>query len=212
MCNQPWDESSREKVTRAYLCISVSGGPEIENRASHLRHPEPRLCTFPPPHSRRLCLQPVLPDLGRCGRAGPGVTCICKQIRHSLCSRKGQREKSAFWPGFGSYPAALFHFHWVWLAPGKDIQRNTWEILWHTSSHSCASLGGKKNARGFPFSSRLSQHFVFLFGNKWNWGVSRCFATIPQSSPTSDPSRAYKRAALRVQPAPLDFPRRSPPP
>lgn len=73
-------------------------------------------------------------------------------------------------------------------------QRNTWETLWY--SHSCASLGKKKNTTGgFPFSSRLPQRFVFLFGNKWNWKVSRCFATTTQSFPTSDPSTACKVAA-----------------
>lgn len=158
MCNQPWGESSRGKVTLAYLYISVSGvgRAKRENRSgllshtSHLRPPEPSFVPFHNPHSRRLCLQPILPERVRGRRAGPGVTCICKQIRHTLCYRKGQRGKSAFWTGFGSYQAALFYFHWVWLAK---------ETLWY--SHSCASLVGGKILWGLPLLFKASSALCF---------------------------------------------------
>ena len=60
-------------------------------------------------------------DGERCG--SPGILCTYKQVRHTRCYTKRQRGKSAFWLGFGSYLAALFYFHCVWLAPGKEIQR-----------------------------------------------------------------------------------------
>lgn len=79
------------------------------------------------------------------GEGGKGVSlAFIKQITYTLRYTTGQRETSAFWPGFGSYQAALFYFYSVCVSGWHQVKRskeNTWEILWYT--HSCASIGKK---------------------------------------------------------------------
>lgn len=55
-----------------------------------------------------------------------------------------------------------------------------------------------------PFSVRLLQHFVFLFGNKWNWKVSRRFATITQYFSLPSHPQPAKQQSLIFPPEPLD--------
>lgn len=125
----------------------------------------------------------------------------------TLCAtQKNKEKKTAFWPGFGSYQAVPLYFHCVWLAPGKEIQR---KHLRNIVIQPQLCLHRKKTAWGFSFSLSLLRHCVFLFGNKWNWKVSRCFATITQYFPPPTHPQPEKRLSLIFQPEPLTFPRRS---
>lgn len=56
---------------------------------------------------------------------------------------------------------------WHQVKTSKETLEKYCGILVATAVLPKGGWGGG-NARGFPFSSRLSQHFVFLFGNKWN--------------------------------------------
>lgn len=215
MCNQPWGESSGGNITLAYLYISVSGGPTTENwslllsHASHLRLPAPRLCTLPQPAQQETV--PTACTSRTCEMEEGGSRCLLhfKQVRHTLCYRKGQREKSAFWPGFGSYQAALFYFHWVWLAPGRESQRNTWEILWY--SHNCASLlrGEWKYYKRLPLLFKASSALCFPVWKQMELKSFKMLCYNHSLSPPRIHPQPAKWQPIIVQPEPLDFPRRS---
>lgn len=201
MCNQPWDDSLEAKWYN--FCVSLEGERRNRNLVSG-------------PGSTCISFQTLwgkilhLPTISAAGK----LACI-RNLQNLCDEREGGRvpykhirstlwyNKSAFWWWFGSYQAALFCFCCTRLTPGKKIPKeNTWEMLWY--SHSCASIG-KKLPEASPFSVRLLQHFVFLFGNKWNWKVSRCFATITQSFPLLSHPQPAKQQPLIFPPEPLDL-------
>ena len=110
------------------------------------------------------------------GRQGRSLTFL-SESDPPFAPRRSQRKLSIL-TGIRMPPSTLFYFRGRALGPGKDAK----EALGNAVQRQlCRRRGGKKTARGFPFSLRLLPHFVFLFGNKWNCKVSRCFATVAQS-------------------------------
>lgn len=122
----------------------------------------------PNQHSRRLCLQPVLPELVRWRRAGPGVSCILSKSDTPCATGKG-KEKSQ---RFGQDLVPTKQLSSTFIGSGwHQVERakETPEKYCDTATTVLPYCGGSGNTtRGFLFSSRLPQHFVFLFGNKWN--------------------------------------------
>ena len=110
------------------------------------------------------------------GRQGRSLTFL-SESDPPFAPRRSQGKLSIL-TGIRMPPSTLFYFHGRALGPGKDAK----EALGNAVQRQlCRCRGGKKTARGFPFSLRLLPHFVFLFGNKWNCKVSRCrhSCTIP---------------------------------
>lgn len=215
MCNQPWDNSSTEKVTLASRCRFC--GPGAKNRKLdlwygvhlHLILDSASPGSTPSHHqcSKKACLQPVPPELED-GRWTGKVSDISKRIGPTLCSKKEpEKTQRSDW---ASDATALSSTSVVELWHQVETQRKLGNIA--VQRQPCRHRGKKITPWGFPFSLRLLPHFVFLFGNKWNCKVSRCFATVAQSH--SPPPRATHTPPhihnLQTNPAAPSLPARAP--
>lgn len=113
-----------------------------------------------------------------------------------MLQKRAERKVGILAPGFGSYQAALFSFHWVWLVPKKHFDTATVVLPW----------GGRGVLRALPLLFKAPSALCFPVWKQMelkSFKMLCCNHTVfppPQIGP-----QPLKWQPLIVQPEPLGF-------